>query len=216
MLPLAARAQVETVVVTGARAETEQSGIFIVKRADHVITTVTVTCDTRDADQRKRELKETLRGLLHGAAATSTISLGVGDRTVDKLTVADFDDIVTADSRPDTSRAVIVVKTSVTAADTLNAAIARVTDFIKKAQRVGRTELLRQGDWDLALIAPDQYHGAILAKIADDAKRTAALLGPGYGVSMEGLEHPVAWGQQGPLDLALYIPYALKITPLGK
>ena len=89
-----AQAQVETVVVTGSRVPEEAVGIFIVKRADHVITSVMVTCDTRDAVQRREELRSTLRNMLRAAAGTSTISLGVGDRTVDKLTEADFDDII--------------------------------------------------------------------------------------------------------------------------
>jgi hypothetical protein len=216
----AARAQLETVVVTaeraGERASEDASGIFIIKRADHVIISVVVTCDTRDADQRKREMKDTLRGMLRAAAATSTISLGVGDKTVDKLTEADFDDIMESDSRPDTSRANVVVKTTVSPTDTINAAAARLNDFVKNIKTVGRTEVYKHGDWQLTLIAPEQYRDAILAKIADDAKRAAALFGPGYGISTEGLEHTVAWYQKGPLDLALYIPYTLKITPVAK
>jgi hypothetical protein len=210
-----AQAQVETVVVTGSRVPEEAVGIFIIKRADHVITSVVVTCDTRDPAQRREELKATLRGMLHAAAGTSTISLGVGDKTVDKLTEADFDDIIGTDSRPDTSRAVIIVKSTVSATDTLNAIVARATAFILKTAKVGRTEVYRQGDWDLTLIAPEQYREPILAKVVDDAKRASALFGAGYGISMEGLEHQVSWYQKGPLDLALYIPYAMKITPLA-
>ncbi len=216
LLPLAAQAQVETVVVSGERATSESTGIFIIKRADHVITDVIVTCDTRDAEQRRREMKETLRGMLRAAAATSTISLGVGDRTVDKLTEADFDDIIVSDSRPDTSRAAIIVKTTVSATDTINAAIARVTGFIASSARAGRSEIVHQGSWDLTIIAPEQYREAILARIVDDAKRAAAQFGAGYGVSMDGLEHQVDWYQKGPLDLALYIPYDMKIAPVGK
>ena len=37
--------------------------------------------------------------------------------------------------------------------------------------------------------------------------------GPGYGVMLTGLERPVAWSRSGPLELALYIPYALTIEP---
>ena len=211
----AAQAQVETVVVTGSRAPEEAPGVFIIKRADHVITSVSVTCDTRDAKQRREELKATLRNMMHAAAATSTISLGIGEKTVDKLNEADFDDIISSDSRPDTSRVVIIVKTTVSPTETLSAPVARITEFIKKTVMVGRTEVIRQGDFDLTLIAPEQYRAVILAKIVDDAKAATALFGPGYGVSMEGLERSVSWYQKAALDLALYIPYSLKITPLG-
>ncbi len=211
----AAQAQVETVVVTGStRDASEAGGIFIVKRADHIITSVVVTCDTRDDKQRHDELKATLRDMIHAAAATATISLGVGDKTVEKLSEADFDDIIGSDTRPDTSRATIIIKTTVSPTDTIRAAVARLNDFIKKTSKVGRTEIIRQGDWDLTIIAPEQYRDAILGKVVDDAKHAAALFGPGYGITMEGLEHAVSYFQKGPLDLALYIPYSMKITPL--
>jgi hypothetical protein len=216
LLSATAQAQVETVVVTAERAAEDASDIFIIKRADHVIISVTVSCDTRDADQRKREMKETLHNMLRAAAATATLSLGVGDKTVGKLTEADFDDIMGADTRPDTSRATIIIKTTVSPTDTINAAVARLNDFVKGITKVGRTEIYRGGDWQLTLIAPEQYRDAILAKIVDDAKRAAALFGAGYGVSMDGLEHAVSWYQKGPLDLALYIPYSMKVAPLAK
>jgi hypothetical protein len=211
-----AQAQVETVVVTSERAEGDVSGIFIVKRADHLISTVVVTCDTRDANQRRKEMKDTLRDMLRAAAATSTISLGVGDRMVDKLTESDLDDIIVPDTRPDTSRATIVVKTAISPTDTINAAIARVTDFIKRTAVIGRTEVKREGDWGLAIVAPEQYRDAILAKVVEDAKHAEAQFGADYGVTIEGLERPVQWFQKGPLDLGLYISYSLKIGPLGK
>ncbi len=215
-LSATARAQTETVVVTGSRVPEEASGIFIVKRADHVITSVAVTCDTRDAGQRREELKATLRNMLRAAAGTSTISLGVGDKTVEKLDESDFDDIIGSDSRPDTSRATIIVKSTVSATETLNAIVARLTAFITKTARVGRTEVLREGDWELTLIAPEQYRDAILAKIVEDAKRALTQFGPRYGVSMDGLEHQVSWYQKGPLDLALFIPYSMKISLEGR
>jgi hypothetical protein len=217
-LPAAAYADAgtETVVVTGMRAESEAPGIYIVKRADHLITNVTAVCDTRDADQRKRELKETLRGMMRAAAGSATISLGIGDRMVDKLAESDLDDVIAAESRADTSAAHIVIKTTVSATDTINGAIARVMEFLAKTTRVGRTEVFRTSDWELGLLGPEQYRDTILAKIVDDAKRVSAQFGPGYGVSIEGLERPVQWVQKGPLDLALFISYSLKIAPVEK
>ena len=54
-----------------------------------------------------------------------------------------------------------------------------------------------------------------MAQIVDDAKHNANLFGPGNGITIEGIEHPVSWFQKGPLDLALYIPYTLHIAPLA-
>lgn len=213
----AAFAQTETVVVTGSRLhdEYEAPHLTIVKRADHVITHLNVTCDTRDLSQRRSELKETLRNMIRAAAGTSTISLGLGDQIVGDLSETNFDTIIEPDARADTSHAVVIIKTKVSQDDTLNAAIARIAAFIATVPKAGRTEVLRQGGWDLTLIGPEQYRDAIVALIVADAKRTADQFGPGYGISIEGLEHQVAWYQKGPLDLGLYIAYALKITPAG-
>lgn len=214
----AAEAQVETVVVTGSRlAESyDAPHLSFTKRADHVITHLNVTCDTRDLSQRRTELKETLRNMIRAAAGTATISLGLGDKIVGDLSESNFDQIIEPDSRADTSHAVVIIKTKVSADDTLNAAIGRIIDFINRVPKAGRTEVLRQGDWDLTIVGPEQYRDAILKLIVDDAKHTADMFGAGNGIAIEGLEQQVAWYQKGPLDLGLFIPYKLKITPLTK
>ncbi|HEY0302770.1 MAG TPA: hypothetical protein VGC36_15595 [Rhizomicrobium sp.] len=214
----AARAQVETVVVTGSRIheQYEAPHLVFLKRADHVITHLNVTCDTRDLSQRRSELKETLRAMIRTAAGTATISLGLGDTIVGELSESNFDSIIGPDARLETSHAVVIIKTKVSADDSFNAAIARITDFVARVPKAGRTEILRQGDWDLTIVGPEQYRDAILKLIVDDARRAADAFGPGYGIAIEGLEHQVAWYQKGPLDLGLYIPYALKIAPVGK
>lgn len=54
---------------------------------------------------------------------------------------------------------------------------------------------------------------AILGLMAEDARRTSATFGPGYSVEVTGIENRVTWRQSGPLDLGLFIPYKLSITP---
>jgi hypothetical protein len=210
-----AQAQVETVVVTAERLndQYEAPHLSMIKRADHLITRVNVMCDTREPGQRREELKATLRNMIHTAAGTSTISLGIGDKIVGELSESNFDSIIFPDVRADTSKATVIIKTKVSDADTFNAATARITDFIAKTSKVGRTEVLRENDWDLTIVGPEQYRDRIMVMIVADAKHTAEAFGPGYGISIEGLEHQVSWYQKGPLDLGLYIPYAMKIEP---
>lgn len=212
-----AQAQTETVVVTAERmsSESDSPHISIAKRADHLITVINVTCDTRDAEQRKAELKETLRNLLHAASGTSTISIGLGEHILGDLTENNFDSIIEPEGRPDTSHAEVTIKTKVAKDDTINDAMRRITDFIAKVPKAGRSEIVRHGDWGLTLIGPEQYHDQLVALILADAKQLAGVLGANYGVTIEGLERKVTWYQKGPLDLGLYIPYALKIEPIG-
>ncbi len=222
-----AMAQLDTVVVTAEKREgygvvydpsqaVVPPHLFIAKRADHLITKVQVTCDTRDFGQRRAELKATLRNMMHAAAGTSTISLSVGDRVIVDLSEAGFDDLIGADSRPDTSTAAVIIKTKVAATDTITTAMARINQFIATTPKSGRSEIIGNGEWDLTIVGPEQYRDAIIALIVADARHTAELFGPGNAVAVDGLEHRVSWYQKGPLDLALFIPYTLKIMPPGK
>ncbi|HEY1630359.1 MAG TPA: hypothetical protein VGF56_03550 [Rhizomicrobium sp.] len=215
LLPNLAAAQSEEVVVTAERRNEEagEPHVFMVKRADHLIARLRVTCDTRDERQRKDEIKTTLRAMIRAAGGSKTISLATGDDVLTDLSESDFDDLIVPDARPDSSQITVVIKTAVAQGDTFNAATGRIKAFVEGTAKTGRTEVLREGRWDLTLIAPDQYRDGLIAKIVGDAKHTAELFGPGYGVVIDGLERPITWSQKGPLDLALYIPYVLHIAP---
>lgn len=215
-VPTAAQEAMETVNVTGYRASIEPSEIphvFLLHRADHLITKVTVVCDTRDPAKRRAELKDTLRSMIREAAKTGSISLGVGEEIVADLTEKMLDKVIEPDAKQDTSRAEVIIKTRVTAGDMFDDATARIERFIETTPKAGRTEILRDKHWDLTIVGPEQYRGAVIAKVADDAKKTAALVGPDHAVKIEGLQRRIAWYQKGPLDLALYIPYTLTIQP---
>jgi hypothetical protein len=210
-----ADSQTEEVVVTGSRMYEGSASVFIVKRADHLITRVRVTCDTRELSKRRDELKATLRSMIAEAKRSQTISLGLGDSVLGELGESNFDEIIVPDSRADTSQAYVVIKTAISQSDTYNSATDRIKDFIEKTEKVGRTEILREDHWDLTLIGPEKYRDALIAQIVAQSKKTAELFGPNYGISVDGLEHPVSWYQKGPLDLALYIPYMLHVAPTG-
>lgn len=211
---IAQGAGVERVVVTGSRVYNESTvpHIALIKRADFIITRLRVTCDTRDAAQRREEMKTTLRGLMRAAQQSSGMALAVGEDVLTPLTEGMLDDIiVTTNTRADTSEASVVIKSRLSEADSLEAATARIKSFIAKAPKAGRTEVLRGDGWDLTIVDPEQYRDELIKRIAADAKRTAELLGPGYSVGIDGLQNPVAWYQQGPLDLGLYISYKLSV-----
>lgn len=211
----AASAQVEEVVVTGSRTPDYEGAphIVLIKRADHLITEVHVDCDTRDGKQRLEEIKETLRGMLRAAASSKTISLGSGEAIVSEVTEASLDDMIVPDSRPDSSRVELIVKTTVSKDDTFETATGRIKEFLAAVTKIGRTEVRRGDRWDLTIIGPEQYRDALVTKIVADARHNAELFGTGNAIAVDGLEQPVAWYQKGPLDLALYVPYKLHITP---
>ena len=189
--------------------------VVVFRRADNVIVEAEIDCDTRDQSDRLGEMKATLRNMIAAAAANGRIELGVeANDVVLPLRPEALDTLLSPGDRDDTTTTTIVVKTHITATDTFDDATARITDFIKKTKVVGRAQVLRKGDWQLTLVTPRQYRPQIVAAIAQDAGDTLKAFGAGYGVEIEGLEHPVDWSRSGPLDLALFIPYTLKVEPL--
>jgi len=186
--------------------------VVLARRADNLITTVRVVCDTRDPARRVDELKATLRNMIRGQ--NGQIELGVGQGIISRFDETMLDKVIAPDSSStDTSEATVVIKTHITAADTFDIATARITSYIERTQKVGRTEILRDQDWNLTLINPEQYRGAIIGRVAADAHEAANAFGPGYGVRVDGLQQKVDWRQSGPLDLALFIPYQLVVEP---
>ena len=185
--------------------------ITLTRRADNLVTTVRVVCDTRDAAQRYEELRKTLRDLIATAGASGgTISLSVGEIELVPFDESMIEKSIFPEGRPDVSYAAVVVKTAIKADDTYDAAVARVRDFVAATPKTGRTEVLADQRWDLTLVGPEGNRQELIGLIAADARQAAGQFGAGFGVEVDGLHNPIAWYQSGPLELDLYIPYTLK------
>jgi len=213
----AQEAGLEEIVVTGARLTeydpVKTPYVTLKKRADNIVTEVRVVCDTRDLSQRKAELKATLRNMIK-AAPGAGVELGLeGEEVIGRFDETMLDAVIKPDSKPDTSVALLVVKTRVALTDTFDAATGRITTFADKAAKAGRTEILPTEDWNLTLIGPQRYRGDVLNLVAEDARKVAGTFGADYAVTAEGLQLPLSWYQSGPLELALYVPYRLTVTP---
>jgi hypothetical protein len=217
----------EVVVTAERRAENLQgvpvafSGgqphVVVFHRADNLIVDLQVECDTRDQSDRLGELRATLKNVVGAAAADGSIELGVEDEqagVVVPFRLEALDALLNPGQRADTTQVTIIVKTKIQPNDSFDAATGRIDAFIKKIKVVGRSQAARSGDWQLTLISPRQYRPQILEAIAKDANEAAKDVGPGYGVTLNGLERPIGWSRSGPLELALYIPYSLNIAPL--
>lgn len=229
--PVAALAQDE-IVVTGSRlnanayAANPYGGIVpvtaslpavqIKRRADNLIVAVRIVNDTRDAGGRRTEITQTLRALVRSASARPDIDLSIQE---DGVLVALTEDMVStltlgdSDDRDDTTVADLIVKTPIREGDTLDDASGRIEAFVRGAAMTGRSLAEIYGGWQLTLVDPPQYRSAILTAIAQDATATASAFGDRYAVEVGGLSEPVAWRQSGPLELSLYIPYNLTVTP---
>ena len=217
--PHSAMAQVESeeIVVTASRYTDDEQVekppyVMLQRRADFLITSVQVSCDTRDPTQRADELRKTLIGMMTTAQADTGIDLSLGQDTLGELTDAAFDDLIQLGDRPDSSFAVVVVKTPIQPADTFDQASARIRTFVSESAPVGRTEIKRIERWDLTIVGPERSRNDLIARIAANAREVSAQFGPGFQVSINGLQGPIQWRQTAPLDLSLYIPYVLEIS----
>jgi hypothetical protein len=211
---------VEEIVVTGSRV-TEYDPVktpFVTlgKRADNLITAVRVVCDTRDLSQRKQELKATLRNMIK-AAPGAGVELGLeGEEVIGRFDDTMLDAVIHPDGKPDTSVALLVVKTRVAPTDTFDAATGRIKAFAEKTAKAGRTEILPTEDWNLTLIGPNAIAARCWPWWRTMLARWRGPSDADYAVAAEGLQLPLSWYQSGPLELALYVPYKLTITPRPK
>ena len=211
---------VDEIIVTGSRAiEWDPDDVPVIqleRRADNLIVAVRVVNDTREATGRRTEITQTLRAMARAAAGRADIDLSIeDDGTLVPLTEAMVATLTLGvdHGRSDTSVASLVVKTRIREGDTLDAASERIEEFVKDIAPVGRSVADISGDWQLSVVNPAQYRAPILAAIAADARATAAAFGEGYAVEVEGMSNRVTWRQSGPLDLALFIPYDMTVTP---
>lgn len=219
--PAAAQdASVEEIVVTGSRMidwdPDDIPAVQLFRRADNLIVVVQAVNDTRDAAGRRGELIQTLRAMARAADGRADIDLSIETDGVLAPLTEDMVSTLTLgidQGRADTSTATLVVKTPVTANDTLDDASERIEAFVEGIPTIGRSQVIVYGDWQLSIVDPPQYRGAILGLIAEDARRASAAFGDGYSVQVTGIENRVTWRQSGPLDLGLFIPYTLTVVP---
>lgn len=214
--PLPALAQ-EMIVTASRRAPgyasdtsgvipTQRPIIHLKRRADYVVQSVWIAGDTREADARKQEIEATLRNAI-GAADKAGVELATGDYVVEPLTLTNYQRLnYISDGRPDTSRAVFLVKVRVTPTLDLAAARATLTRYLASVTKVGRATLTASGEPTLSVVDPDQYRGAIIDLIAADAAAQSAKFGAGYGVDVAGIDRPVEWARAGAMEVFLYLP----------
>lgn len=220
-LPASVAAQsVEEIVVTGSRAiEWDPDDVPVIqlaRRADNLIVEVRVVNDTREASARRSEITQTLRRMARTAATRDDIDLSIEDEGVLVPLTEDMVSTLTLGvdgMRTDTSVARLIVKTPIRPDDTLDAASGRIETYVSGVEKTGRSLVDVSGDWELSIIDPPRYRPAILSLIAADARSTTSAFGEGYAIQVEGLSNRVTWRQSGPLELALFIPYKMSVTP---
>lgn len=207
----------EIVVVTGSRIEQNdysdfQPAVGLIRKGDFLVQEVAIRGDTRDAEQRGEEIFAMLRSAIT-RAEKSEIELATGDYILTRLTLENAEDVeLTRDRRVDAQRINFLVKAPLKERSVEDARKA-IESFIQSVPEVGRAQMDNLDDPRISVVGPDSYRDQIIAKVADDAKRQAKVLGDDYAVELTGLNMPVQWTPAGPGEVLLFIPYELKVIP---
>lgn len=217
-VPLAAQdLQQQEIVVTGSRIDQDdysdrQPAVGLRRKADFLVQQVTIRGDTRDADQREQEIRAMLRRAIE-LAGRSGVELAKGDYILTRLTLETASEIeLQNDRRPDSQQIIFLVKAPL-ANQTIEQAQGAIRQFIETVPETGRAQMDELGDATLSVVGPDSYRDQIIAAVAADAKRQAAVVGSDYAVELTGLNMPVQWARSGPGEVLLFIPYELGVRP---
>lgn len=212
----------EAIVVTGARrseqyeavAEMAMPHVTLRKRADSVVVDLYVRNDTRDAATRAAEMRQALQGL-ESRARGGGVTLALIDATsgvVRPFSLEIAERSISNGGAADTSALSIYLRTNVQANDTIDTINSRVAAFVSAAPHPGRTELTA-GAVNLVLNNPEQYHAPLVTAISAEGRSVTDQLGASYGVTVTGLERQVSWKRTGELELTLFLPYTLMVSP---
>lgn len=205
----------EEVVVTGLRASdySEMPAVTITKPADFLVQKIPLINDSRSPDLRKKEIIETVEGMLKRSTSGRNIALSYGEGFLVPVNLTEESlQIIEDKKRPDTSRVEIYVKVTLTAGDDTKARIAALRKFIEKTPLVGRTEVEPMDDVGLSIVGPEKYRYDILARIAEENARLAKVVGSKCEVKVSGLSRRVMWERTEVAELMLYIPYEMEMS----
>lgn len=180
--------------------------INLKRTADYAVQTVRVVGDARDSTTRRNDLRATISNMI-ATAGKAGVELATGNYVLEPLTLARYGNLAfSGDGRPDTDQTSFLAKVRLTPGMTIDAAKAKIAQFVASVSKVGRSQVSATDGLTLSVINPDQYRGQIIDLIAADAALSAAKFGTGSGVDVTGLDRPVEWARGGPTDVFLFLP----------
>lgn len=231
-------------VVTGSLRQNSLSGgpiaivatppvIGLKRQADSAVRTIEIVSDSREAEQRRREVEAMLLAAIDRAKA-SGMSLVTGQFQLTEVTrenwrdqfpglsgkpVAsnedddeDDDDEERAPAfEDDGSTATVRLKVKTRLDGSLGGAHEKIARFAKSVPAAGRALIHQKGELALTIINPAQYRDRIYTLIAEGAKHAQSFYGPDYGLEIRGLDQDIAWKQVSNTEVFLYLPYSFTV-----
>lgn len=204
------------VVVTANRlnaryAQQDRPVVGLRRQADSAVMSVSISSDSRDEADRKREIHAMLLSALDRAGAAG-IEMVTGNFELVPVTKSNYQELpMFGAGRVDTSQVSFMVKTRL--AGSVANAEKKLGDFVKSVPKTGRGAIDKGSGVTLTIIDPDQYRGAIVKLVAENARAQAAVFGPDYAVQVNGIDGQLFWSQVSNTEVFLYIPYRFTIVP---
>jgi hypothetical protein len=210
--PARAQTDDEMIVVTGSRIMQDEAGVGFVQSppfvslkvpADFVLFTVELESSSKSPSERDNELRQTYDRLVRRAAAAQGVDTAIASEVIER------------NYGEERSSIPLVLKFAVRANERFGGLRARAEAFIKEIDQVGRVEAVT-GDLQYAGVTDAGRHReTLLRKIAADTQLLQSIFsGPGAtrpSMAITGLEGRIQYRQSGPLELELFVPYAVSL-----
>jgi len=189
--------------------------ISIVVRADFVLFSVRYETATRSADARENELAAVFKAVTDRAARTEGMNIEVGQPGVSAAVETAAIKELISNQGDDRSAIDIVLKVNIRERETFDQVRTRAEKFVADTPLTGRVESIIGDSQFLGVAEPKKHREALVMAIADDVKMMQASFGGPNApvrVSLSGMEARASTRPVGPLDLEIYIPYAMSLT----
>jgi hypothetical protein len=192
-------------------AQQDRPVIGLRRQADSAVMPLYISSDTRDAAVRTQEIYTVLLAAMDKARAAG-FELVSGGIPIQPVTRENYKLLpMQSAGRVDTSMVQLLVKARLQGS--AEATQARLQTFVSSLRGSGRATVGGGGGISLTVINPDQYRDAIVALVAAEAKRNAAMFGPEFTFSLTGIDGQLAWSQVSSSEVFLYISYRYTILP---
>jgi hypothetical protein len=212
--------RLETIVVTGSKISyrdlLDTPAVSITRPADYLLLSMTLINDTRSEEGRRNEIHATIEKMLHQAGKRFELVYG-GDSFTSVLNDKNFHiPLEKEEKRADVNKVSVFVRVAI-GGDPAHAEelTQSLHDFVRKAERVGRTEIEGDKETALSLSRPERFRYELIKAIAEDTDKVRATLGAGCEVSLTGLSSRIDWHRVSASELMLDIPYTMEIKGCG-
>jgi len=207
-------AQLEEIVVTGARSS-ESAPVVISVKGDFHLQPIRLINDSLVTSERSRDVKEAFSAIVKQSLKSNSISV-VRSRG-NLRPIKDIDEFTEWFVDSEKSRKGyldLMLKSEIKKHKPEQGTYSEVYEkFLVSIGEFGRTKTIFNGGSDITILDPRQYRGQLIKAIGKDIQTLTQALGGKYGATIQGLDNEVKWHRVGEDNVEFYIPYSFIVFP---